>query len=69
MIDRVKIHVKAGCGGNGAVSFHRGRYIPLGGPDGGDGGKGGDGVILVDEKISDLSHLDRGMVGQEKIWD
>ena len=48
MIDRVKIHVKAGCGGNGAVSFHRGRYIPLGGPDGGDGGKGGEGVIVVD---------------------
>ncbi len=58
MIDRVNIHVQAGRGGDGAVSFHRGRYIPLGGPDGGDGGKGGDGVILVDGKISDLSHLD-----------
>ncbi len=58
MIDRVNIHVRAGRGGDGAVSFHRERYIPLGGPDGGDGGRGGSGVILVDEKLSDLSHLD-----------
>ncbi len=45
-VDRVKIHVKAGNGGNGAVAFLREKYRPLGGPAGGDGGKGGD-VVLV----------------------
>lgn len=59
MIDKVDIHVKAGCGGDGSISFHRGRYIPLGGPDGGDGGDGGDVVLLVDEKVEDLSRLDK----------
>jgi len=58
MIDRVNIYLKAGRGGDGSVSFHRGRYIPLGGPDGGDGGRGGDSVVMVDERVSDLSHLD-----------
>lgn len=41
-IDQVKIFVKAGDGGNGHVGFHRAKYIPKGGPDGGDGGRGGD---------------------------
>ena len=45
-VDRVKIHVKSGKGGNGAVSFFRAKYITHGGPDGGDGGKGGDVVIV-----------------------
>ena len=45
-VDRVKIHVKAGDGGNGAVAFLREKYRPFGGPAGGDGGKGGD-VVLV----------------------
>ncbi|QID32617.1 GTPase ObgE [Pampinifervens florentissimum] len=45
-VDRVKIHVKAGNGGNGAVAFLREKYRPFGGPAGGDGGKGGD-VVLV----------------------
>ncbi|MBQ5591263.1 MAG: GTPase CgtA, partial [Clostridia bacterium] len=45
-IDIAKIHVKAGDGGNGAVTFHREKYVANGGPDGGDGGKGGD-VIFV----------------------
>ena len=48
-IDKVKIYVKAGDGGNGCVSFHREKYISHGGPDGGDGGKGGDIVFVIDE--------------------
>ena len=41
-IDQVKVHLKAGNGGNGIVSFRREAHVPLGGPFGGDGGKGGD---------------------------
>lgn len=48
-IDQVKIFIKAGDGGDGKISFHREKYIPRGGPDGGDGGKGGD-IILVGSK-------------------
>ena len=59
MVDKVDIYIKAGCGGDGSISLHRGRYVPLGGPDGGDGGNGGDVVILVDEKVADLSHFDK----------
>ncbi len=47
-IDRIQIYVKAGNGGNGAVAFHREKYISHGGPDGGDGGKGGNIVMRVD---------------------
>ena len=48
-IDKVKIYIKAGDGGNGNVSFRREKYVSHGGPDGGDGGKGGDIVFLIDE--------------------
>lgn len=53
-IDRARIHIKAGDGGNGKVSFHREKYIAAGGPDGGDGGKGGDVVLIVDEGLRTL---------------
>ncbi len=53
-IDRAKIHIKAGDGGDGKVSFHREKYIAAGGPDGGDGGKGGDVILLVDEGLRTL---------------
>ena len=47
-IDNIEIYVKAGNGGNGAVSFHREKYVAAGGPDGGDGGRGGNVVLKVD---------------------
>ncbi len=53
-IDKSKIIVKAGDGGNGKSSFRHEKYIPKGGPDGGDGGKGGDVVLLVDENLNTL---------------
>ncbi len=53
-IDRVKVFVKSGDGGDGSVSFRREKYIPLGGPDGGDGGKGGDIVLTVDSNMTTL---------------
>ena len=54
VIDYVKISVKAGDGGDGAVSFRREKYIAAGGPDGGDGGKGGDVYFKVDSNTSTL---------------
>lgn len=53
-VDQAKIYIKAGDGGDGAVSFHREKYVVAGGPDGGDGGKGGDIVFVVDDNISNL---------------
>lgn len=53
-VDRVKIHIKAGNGGNGCVSFYRAKYIVNGGPDGGDGGKGGSVIFVADEGINTL---------------
>ncbi len=52
--DRAKIHLKAGDGGNGCVSFRREKYIPKGGPDGGDGGKGGDIIFQADQNMATL---------------
>ncbi len=54
-VDIAKIHLKAGNGGNGAVSFRREKYVAAGGPDGGDGGKGGDIVFQVDDNLSTLA--------------
>jgi GTP-binding protein len=56
-VDKVKIRVKAGDGGNGSVSFRREKYVDRGGPDGGDGGKGGDVVLVADKNFTDLSDL------------
>lgn len=53
-VDKVSITVCAGKGGNGAVSFHREKYVPAGGPDGGDGGRGGNVVLVADENMSTL---------------
>jgi GTP-binding protein len=53
-LDYVKIFIKAGNGGNGAVSFHREKYVPNGGPDGGDGGNGGDIIFVADKDMNTL---------------
>lgn len=53
--DRSRIHVEAGRGGDGAISFRREKYVPKGGPDGGDGGDGGDVVLVADSDLRDLS--------------
>ncbi len=54
-VDVATIHLKAGDGGNGAVSFHREKYVAAGGPDGGDGGRGGNIVFAVDDNLSTLA--------------
>jgi GTP-binding protein len=54
-IDQVEIHVKSGKGGDGMVHFHREKFIPRGGPDGGDGGKGGDVILEVKSTLNTLS--------------
>ncbi|MBQ9347237.1 MAG: GTPase ObgE, partial [Oscillibacter sp.] len=53
-VDKVRISVKAGDGGNGAVTFHREKYVAAGGPDGGDGGGGGSIVLRADDSLSTL---------------
>ena len=56
-IDRAKIRIKAGDGGNGVTAFRREKFIPRGGPSGGDGGVGGDVWMESDEGLNTLLHL------------
>jgi GTP-binding protein len=73
-VDQVTIHVKAGDGGNGCVSFRREAYVPRGGPDGGDGGRGGDILIqastnlhtLLDQRYQQRYEAPRGAHGLGK---
>jgi len=68
--DRVRIHVQAGAGGDGATSFRREAHVPRGGPDGGDGGRGGAVVVVCDDSLRDLqafrqsAHYRAGRGGQ-----
>jgi GTPase len=60
--DTISIRIKAGNGGKGSVSFHREKFIPKGGPDGGDGGKGGDVYVKADAMLYNLSHFFRDRI-------
>ena len=70
-IDKARIFITAGSGGDGCISFRREKYIPLGGPDGGNGGKGGDVYLETDPHLTTLLDLsyrshykaDSGMAG------
>jgi GTP-binding protein len=57
--DHAKIHVQAGAGGDGAVSFRREAHVPRGGPDGGDGGRGANVVLVCNESLRDLGAFHR----------
>src|SRR5689334_21545255 len=73
-VDEAIIHVKAGDGGAGCVSFRREKYVPKGGPDGGDGGNGGSVVFVADPNKNTLLdfkgrhhwHAPRGQAGMGK---
>ena len=53
-VDRVTLHAAAGKGGDGCISVHREKFVPLGGPDGGSGGRGGDVILVVDANVTTL---------------
>ena len=57
MLDMKTVLVQGGDGGNGCVSFHREKYVPLGGPDGGNGGAGGDVKVIASRHYATLQHL------------
>ena len=59
MKDKARIHVQAGAGGDGALSFRREAHVPRGGPDGGDGGRGGDVVLVCELSLRDLERFRR----------
>jgi GTP-binding protein len=59
MQDRARIHLQAGGGGDGSLSFRREAHVPKGGPDGGDGGRGGDVVMVCDDSLRDLEAFRR----------
>lgn len=56
-VDQIRVHAKAGDGGNGCCSFRREKFIPRGGPDGGDGGRGGDIILVADHDVDSLVAL------------
>lgn len=61
-LDIVNIDVKAGDGGDGAISFRREKYVSKGGPDGGDGGRGGDIILVGNEKLCSLRYIREGQL-------
>lgn len=56
-VDRTRIRVTAGGGGNGCIAFRREKYVPFGGPNGGDGGRGGDIILRATARFNSLNHL------------
>ena len=73
-VDEAVVHVHAGAGGNGCVSFRREKFVPRGGPDGGDGGRGGDVILvadrnlatLVDQRLSPKIRAEAGLPGERR---
>ena len=61
-VDIARVFIRAGKGGNGAVSFRHEKYVDKGGPDGGDGGRGGDVIFLATKDLNTLLSVDRKSV-------